>query len=573
MDSYCMWRYEHEFQSSVEINARSIFTTLDVNLSPRVFLVGFLNEIRLEREPVCVKPLSSGYHPSVFGGVRAAAQHTNVDESQITEGRLLSQTSLDHRIESFALRIVLEETLNNVDEGVLSFCSLPVLVEDYLVSTVIQFDREFYQAHYELTQGQVQGFDVSTSLVDAIVTTFLEECSEALSKPRPVSLRRERAEIVRSAGKLLMRTPAFKADPFLGSQELFDACRNIASLRYEGGESAGMMLIARRDHPAIETVVYLENSIPIDSYRAVRKMLEISSTNLCLLCDSSRIYGFGRMSDQYDVGGEDLFVVRFTRHHVWELMHAGEVLMQVSYGQPGMVKHQIDVELFKSYARHLFPDISEDRIGNLWDLVQTAARQEHGTIVVISDEAQSEAARLETQSIRIKPILLTTPVMEEITAIDGAVLIDPKSRCYAFGVILDGLASTRGDPSRGSRYNSAVKYAESTDHACLVVVVSEDGYIDLIPEVVSPMRRSDILDAVARLRETYNTDEINLKDYYTTLEWLQEHQQYLWPEITEEINQLMRLIRRRTSAETGQGTRSSSEFEPNFDVDNSYFVD
>jgi hypothetical protein len=34
----------------------------------------------------------------------------------------------------------------------------------------------------------------------------------------------------------------------------------------------------------------------------------------------------------------------------------------------------------------------------------------------------------------------------------GGVLIDPNGTCYAIGVILDGIATTKGDPARGSRY-------------------------------------------------------------------------------------------------------------------------
>ena len=51
--------------------------------------------------------------------------------------------------------------------------------------------------------------------------------------------------------------------------------------------------------------------------------------------------------------------------------------------------------------------------------------------------------------------------------------------------ILDGLATEKGDSSRGSRYNSAVRYVESSRYACLAIVVSEDGLIDLLP----PLKR------------------------------------------------------------------------------------
>jgi DNA integrity scanning protein DisA with diadenylate cyclase activity len=63
------------------------------------------------------------------------------------------------------------------------------------------------------------------------------------------------------------------------------------------------------------------------------------------------------------------------------------------------------------------------------------------------------------------------------------VLIDPHGTCYAIGAILDGLATEKGDSSRGSRYNSALRYVESSDYPCLAVVVSEDGLVDVITSV------------------------------------------------------------------------------------------
>jgi DNA integrity scanning protein DisA with diadenylate cyclase activity len=71
-----------------------------------------------------------------------------------------------------------------------------------------------------------------------------------------------------------------------------------------------------------------------------------------------------------------------------------------------------------------------------------------------------------------------------ITAIDGAVLIDPTTTCYAIGVILDGLASNKGTPSRGARYNSAIRYVETCKYPCLAIIVSEDGSIDLVPDLM-----------------------------------------------------------------------------------------
>ena len=104
---------------------------------------------------------------------------------------------------------------------------------------------------------------------------------------------------------------------------------------------------------------------------------------------------------------------------------------------------------------------------------------------MISEGAAQEAARLTRQCFRVAPRLMTPSVLRLVTNIDGAVLIDPAGTCHAIGAILDGLATEKGDSSRGSRYNSALRYVESSRYAVLAVVVSEDGWIDLLP----PMRR------------------------------------------------------------------------------------
>ncbi len=50
-------------------------------------------------------------------------------------------------------------------------------------------------------------------------------------------------------------------------------------------------------------------------------------------------------------------------------------------------------------------------------------------------------------------------------------------------MILDGLATGEGDPGRGARYNSAVRYTAASSAPCLVLIVSDDGMIDVHPEL------------------------------------------------------------------------------------------
>ncbi|MCE2482358.1 MAG: hypothetical protein J4F33_05610, partial [Alphaproteobacteria bacterium] len=52
--------------------------------------------------------------------------------------------------------------------------------------------------------------------------------------------------------------------------------------------------------------------------------------------------------------------------------------------------------------------------------------------------------------------------------------------CHAIGVILDGVASSECTPSRGARYNSGIRYIDSSSNLRLAVIVSDDRTVDVI---------------------------------------------------------------------------------------------
>ena len=55
-------------------------------------------------------------------------------------------------------------------------------------------------------------------------------------------------------------------------------------------------------------------------------------------------------------------------------------------------------------------------------------------------------------------------------------------KCEAFGVIVDGKATKKGDVGCGARYNSLDNYIsqQSKETIYLAIIVSEDGMIKLI---------------------------------------------------------------------------------------------
>ena len=166
--------------------------------------------------------------------------------------------------------------------------------------------------------------------------------------------------------------------------------------------------------------------------------------------------------------------------------------------------------------------------------------------------------------------------MRTITAIDGAVLVDPSSTCHAIGVILDGSITKKGDPSRGARYNSAVRYVESQkeDHTytCLAIVVSEDGTVNLVPDLMPQISRSVILEEIEKLNELKEEENFDRKTFYGVMDRLSALESYLSPEMCEEINQLKREIEPR-AREGANIWRNFKDFVPNEDMNETYFLD
>src|SRR5438874_1583755 len=71
---YFMWGYQLHARISMSIAAERIFDALAPGLRPTVHLVGFLDEERQDRHPICVEPEDEGYTAEEFTGVRALAE-------------------------------------------------------------------------------------------------------------------------------------------------------------------------------------------------------------------------------------------------------------------------------------------------------------------------------------------------------------------------------------------------------------------------------------------------------------------------------------------------------------------
>lgn len=577
-----MWGYQSHFQIAAKVAAKGIFNQLDNELFPKVFLVGILKDDREDRHPVCLEPEDCGFNVSQFSNINEIAQnYLSLDENRnVIHTHPIAQKQQKRMVKLRAIRNAVQEIIRQNDDSskVISYCSWPTLVEDYRVMVILQLNNIALESHYSLLNNENNGYSIKTSLLDAAITEFLSLCSRALNKPNPgmgIKFDKDYDEVIQAAGNQLMYTPASAGNDFFGLHNLFETCNMISSMRYEGEEGIGKLLIARKGHPNIEETITLEHPVILRDYRAVRKLLEISSDEESLLSDSAQIYALGKINGEYKSSDEDLFSIHFNSHYTWELLHDSNILMRVNYRQPELPKPKFDKDKFESDLNRIFSNINSTEILNLWKITQEATKQKHGTMLVITTGAKNEANRLENQATIIKPIQLTPKIMKIVSAIDGAVIIEPNSTCYAIGVILDGLATKKGTPSRGARYNSAIRYEETINYPCFIIVVSEDVSIDFIPDLMPQISRKGIFEALENLRKINNDDNFDLVTFNKTMNWISGHEFYLLPEMCSEINKLKEEISeiRDRIIEPTILRPVFPNFIPNEDMDETYFLD
>jgi hypothetical protein len=551
--AHFMWGYQPHFRIGKECEAEAVFKRLDDRLRPAVFLVGILADPAVKKWPACVEPEDDFWIESAaFDGVAAIAAQlvTTYPEAGMFQSHPLAQQYQDEDLAKRSIRDAMSQVIQShpaKPTGMRYQVSYPARVESYWVAVVLGLQETVLNAYPSLHTSHVamhehRHIPVPVSLLDAVAAAFLGQATHDLLLPNPGegSINRDPEELLRSAADALVTGIVWRTDQHCieGMHGLCRSLTTLASLRYEKAAGTGRILIARRDHPSVTNRVSFATPTTLRAHRSVRKLLELSSDELPLSCDPERAYGLAERG-AYDPKGEDLFEVRFLGHHRWELRHANQLLMRVEVGLPSLPKLPFNEEKLRTDLPRIFKGITPTDVDRLVALIGAAEKESHGTLLVITEAAESEARRLAPQGTPVTPFQVTADTLPHLTPIDGALILDPTGVCHAIGTILDGQATENGDPGRGARYNSAVRYYESADAPCLLVVVSSDGGIDLVPNPPPAIRRAAIDEAINGLRELADDPRLNWRRYHATLDWLDEHRFYLMAQDCDILNKLV----------------------------------
>ena len=265
------------------------------------------------------------------------------------------------------------------------------------------------------------------------------------------------------------------------------AIEAIADMKYESEDVSGRFIaVSSSSNKCDIKLKDAGTQVRLSEMKKVRKLLEITyqlgNDGLYLLYNRNCIEGFispGNIKGDY-------YLIEFLGASQWR------------FGSVSGNKHSQKIEFSGSNCRIIYPlERYSERfekcftsvfgsnvsLNKLCKICENAMCQKHGTMLVFLEDAEEESKRLEHAGFSVTIEENTEKYITQITAIDGAILLDEQGKIYAIGTIVDGNMpeGTGFDMSRGARYNSAIKYSYShRNKRNLCVVISEDGYVNFI---------------------------------------------------------------------------------------------
>ena len=562
-----MWRYQEHFRIGVELNIARALSEIGMNADVRVVLVGFATEDDLGHR-ICIEPENGPILVEHLCDVSDRADELlreNPDSRMFHSHPLMQQRHRESLIRK-ARSDALEEAIHKTDifEGLTFFASSGTPINGYDVLTCVGIPTEVLDHLPTLDGSRVGVLNVLQSLQQGVIYECLGRADRALYLPDPgtgISVLGATENIVKSAAEWFVRGAGYRVG--LQSVDLFSSVNSFTSRSYERTGASGKILITPREKVKNRTLVRFEHPVALTRTRNLRKLLELSDESLSLMVDDQGAYGLGSCAS-----GNDIVEISVVGHAEWELGIDGQVYVKVAYGKATLPRPLLDFDAFWETAEQVLGAIEFNRI---WSIIQGVQQGGHGTALVVSTDPEGEANRLGAEAVSITPTILEPDDIVRLGSVDGAVLLGTDGRCHAFGVILDGLASGEGDPARGSRYNSAVRYRRTTDTPSIIVVISDDGTIDLVPRRMPRVRREHVGEAVRAFLDICDSEHADGREFSRADDLVLRYSFYLNAEQSQSVNESFENEMRRR-LESGGVQIIRKPVEPHPDMNDSYFL-
>ena len=573
-----MWGYQHHFRN-IEYLMNDVLRTLGVTkFQAECLLVGVRIPERQNHNDVCIEPEDGKWDIHIFSDLLNCTEIeiSNHPSRNIFYTDEQSMRDKPENIRRDSIRLAVQKAMRAYDSEhcVQSFVGGPVPVSNHYVTTVIQLPDALFEYFRPLQKPVVRDsrrFTGDASLIHAAIREVLSAAYDELLRPdagqgHVAQMSRSSGEIAQRAALSFMRTPGMAIrDRNWWDVELFERFNRISSLMYEGTRGVGQLLLVKPEDDTVDFLIKLSKPVPFDQHRWSRKVLQLASSGTPLIANCKEILGLGHVAAGIDPWeSQNVFQIDFLDHYHWRLSCGDEVMLISRYSVPSLPQDIFPHDLILDTYQRLSPNSCTKDIDRFADLVETAAGQRHGSMLVVAEDAASEAHRLQGEGTRIEPAELTPDLYRQVSNIDGAVIMDLHGHCHAIGVILDGQSGPECTPSRGARYNSAVRYINSSKRSRLAVVISDDRTLDFVPPLRCRIRRSALESAISEL-EAATSD-----NYHSSINWLYSNRFYLNQRQCDRVNEALERIRQEPM-KTGEIRRVWSKFLPDPYFNESYY--
>ncbi len=262
-------------------------------------------------------------------------------------------------------------------------------------------------------------------------------------------------------------------------EELLETLCLVSSASYEKTQNHGKMGMLTGGIENKDAFIRFSQPVDInrEHVRQIRKLLEMSDADRnMLMIEKGKIAGIFTPQKSFDYSE-----IAFCGNGKWIFRIQKKPVIFFDSISLSLGSREESIKTEKRIINVFGTSCDAEKLKRI---INEAKRQTHGTTIIITDHASEESDRLSKASRAIK-IELTEArpgTFRSITAIDGAVLLDPYGKCYAIGAILDGVSGDYGSMARGARFNSAITYvnywSRERKDRILAVIVSEDDSID-----------------------------------------------------------------------------------------------
>ena len=468
-----------------------------------VILVGIPTE-ESAQHTICVEPRTGPLSPEHLAQVTSRSKELyQLDpESELLHTDPRVHEGLHRRLFLSARANAITEAIEKAEvfANLTFFVSLSSPVNGYDVHTCIGIPTDVMENLPAFKVSTVDRIHVGKSLQHEVIRECLYRADKALYLPdRGGGFLGRVDDVITSATERFLSGTTWRVAHTPSG--ICSALNEIASLTYERAGARGNLTITSRENLEKWLTVRFKNPVYIRESRAMRKVLQLSDGTMSVLADPTRAYGLGTSRTAPDV-----VQVSITGHAKWEASVNGDKFVRVAYGKATIPTQPIEFAELEDIAERIIGDANTKLI---WEIIQAAQENGQGTTLVISADPEAEATRLSSEGMVIEPDYLKPAEVVRLGSVDGAVIIGPDGRCYAFGIILDGVVNEGGDRSRGARFNSAVRYQNMAPVGSMIIVISDDGTIDLLPRLMPRVHREEVAEAVDAFCECRDTTPID----------------------------------------------------------------